>query len=618
MTLSQQDTEAFEEVLQYLKQTRAFDFTGYKRTSLRRRIGRRMDLVNIKSYSEYQDYLEVHPDEFAALFDTILINVTQFFRDTEAWDYVRRETIPDILSTKSDGEPIRIWSAGCATGAEAYTLAIVFAEAIGPEQFRERVKIYATDVDEDALSYARQATFTPKEIEEIPKDLSEKYFEPVNGRYGFRTDLRRSVIFGGHNLTEDAPISRLDLLVCRNTLMYFNAETQAEILSRFHFALNQGLGYLFLGRAEMLVMHSPLFSPVDLQYRIFKRSPAPGLRERLYTMNQGSVFEDRALGKMSQLRQVAFDNLPIAMVAIDLKGVLSFVNAEARKLFKLTTADVGRPFHELELSYRPVELRSRIEQVQTEKHPIRLSTTEWHVSKDDVRYLEIEVIPAMDEEKNLLGTSVVFFDVTVAKQLRLDLQRSHEELETAYEELQSTNEELETTNEELQSTIEELETTNEELQSTNEELETMNEELQSTNEELRTSNTQLEERTGELNGVNALLESIVGSFVDGVAVLDRKLGVQIWNASSEELWGLRSDEVTGRHFLNLDIGLPIDKLTIPIRKVQEKESKVEVVNLEAVNRRGKTIQIEATIAPLKNGDGQNEGVILLMKQKDGS
>jgi two-component system CheB/CheR fusion protein len=204
--------------------------------------------------------------------------------------------------------------------------------------------------------------------------------------------------------------------------------------------------------------------------------------------------------------------------------------------------------------------------------------------------------------------------MNVPKKLSKNLQRSHEELETAYEELQSTNEELETTNEELQSTIEELETTNEELQSTNEELETMNEELQSTNEELRSSNSELEVRTRELNDVNALLESIVGSFVDGVVVLDRKMAIQIWNGSSEELWGLRADEVSGQNFLSLDIGLPVEKLAATIRHVQDGEKMAGKIDLDAVNRRGKAIQVQVTLAPLKSPMGKVEGVVMLMKQ----
>jgi len=166
----------FEEVLTYLKEQRGFDFTGYKRASLLRRVQRRMSTLHVETYEDYLDYLQMHPEEFTPLFNTILINVTDFFRDPEAWDYFRAQVLPDLLKTKAE-ENIRVWSAGCASGQEAFTLAMVFADALGLDAFRERVKIYATDVDEEALAAARQATFTDREMSGVPEEMREKYFE---------------------------------------------------------------------------------------------------------------------------------------------------------------------------------------------------------------------------------------------------------------------------------------------------------------------------------------------------------------------------------------------------------------------------------------------------------
>jgi two-component system, chemotaxis family, CheB/CheR fusion protein len=224
----------FEALLTYLKESRGFDFTGYKRSSLMRRVNRRMNQVDITDYQDYLDYLEVHPDEFTALFNTILINVTGFFRDADAWDYLRSEVLEPMVAGKPGDAPIRVWSAGCASGEEAYTLAMSLAETLGADAFRDRVKIYATDVDEEQLNEARQAIYGERAMEAVPPELAERYFEPNGNRFVFRKDLRRSVIFGRNDLVQDAPISRIDLIVCRNTLMYFNAETQAKILGRFH------------------------------------------------------------------------------------------------------------------------------------------------------------------------------------------------------------------------------------------------------------------------------------------------------------------------------------------------------------------------------------------------
>jgi two-component system CheB/CheR fusion protein len=270
---------AFEALLNYLKLSRGLDFTGYQRPSLMRLMKQRMLKVGVESYSEYLDYLEVNSIELTHLLDALLLNVTTFFRDPSAWESLAEDVIGRILASKQDNEPIRIWSAGCASGEEAYTLAIVLAEALGAEEFRSRVKIYATDLDEDALTHGRLASYTPRQLRDVPDQLRDKYFDAGNTVYTFRQELRRAVIFGRHDLIQDAPISRLDLLVCRNTLMYFTAQTQARILARFHFALKD-TGFLFLGKAEMLLTHGNLFSPIQLKHRIFSKMPKVSRRDR--------------------------------------------------------------------------------------------------------------------------------------------------------------------------------------------------------------------------------------------------------------------------------------------------------------------------------------------------
>ena len=249
MTAAPDEGGDFVRLLDYLKVSRGFDFSGYKISSLIRRVQKRMQQVGVSEYGAYLDYLEVHPDEFAPLFNTVLINVTAFFRDAPAWQGLAEQVLPRILEEKPPDEPIRCWSAGCASGEEAYSVAMLLAEALGEHEYRRRVKIYATDADEEALSTARQGSYPEACAKDVPPELLARYFEKSNDRYVFRPDLRRSLIFGRHDLVQDAAISRIDLLICRNTLMYFNAETQARILARFHFALHRN-GYLFLGRAE--------------------------------------------------------------------------------------------------------------------------------------------------------------------------------------------------------------------------------------------------------------------------------------------------------------------------------------------------------------------------------
>ncbi|MDB9535059.1 PAS domain-containing protein [Dolichospermum planctonicum CS-1226] len=608
MNLPHKDVN-FENLLQYLRNNRGFDFTGYKRSTLMRRVTKQMQYLNIETFANYQDYLEVHPDEFKALFNTILINVTAFFRDPLAWEYLAKEIIPNILENKQKNEQVRIWSAGCASGEEAYTLAIILAEILGIDDFRHRVKIYATDIDEEALNQARQANYSSRNIHAVPLELRDKYFDLINEKYIFQQDLRRAVIFGRHDLLQDAPISRLDLLVCRNTLMYFNSETQGRIINRFHFALNDH-GYLFLGKAEMLITHTNLFTPINLKDRIFAKVSLGNVRNRQLVMANLQNQESTNVSREIRVRELAFDTASNAQIVIDNHGILIMINEQARNLFNLTLQDINRPFQDLELSYRPLELRSLIEQVYNERHPITLTNIERYQPNSETQYLDVRIIPLQDTDQTILGVTVTFNDISRYIKLQSALQRSRQELETTNEELQSTNEELETTNEELQSTNEELETTNEELQSTNQEMETMNEELHSANEQLRAINQELSDRTYELNRNNTFTSSILSCLQMGMVVIDTNFNILIWNHAVEDMWGLRQEEVINKSWFSLDIGLPVEQLRVPIRDIVSSKKKFQEILINGTNRRGKQVRCYIAFSPLL-GDNV-EGIIMMM------
>lgn len=607
---------AFEALLEFLRRTRGVDFTGYKRTSLERRFRRRMDAVGCESYSDYLDCLEVNPEEYEQLFEMLLINVTEFFRDPPAWEHLRDDVLPALLADKAPAEPIRVWSAGCASGQEAYTCAMVLAELLGIDEYRERVKIYATDIDEDALTQARLAVYTAKEMESVPPELREKYFERADQRLGFRKDLRRTVIFGRNNLVQDAPISRLDLLICRNTLMYFNAETQARILRHFHFALLD-TGVLMLGKSEMMISHRELFAAADLKKRIFVKQPRPTMGSRAGAFTAAEGIERPSDEDERATRDAALELGPAAQVIVSRTGRVTFANLPARALFQLSRDDIGRTFAETDLAHRPVQLVAPIEQALRERRRVPVGEATLTPERGDARRLDVNVTPLLASDNLAIGVSITFEDITRFAAMQSELEGNRRDLELAYEELQSTIDELETTNEELQSANEELQTTNEELQSTNEELETMNEELQSTNEELETINDELRERTGELNQVNEFLEAILTSLGLGVAVIDAQQRVQVWNRRAEDLWGLRADEAVDHHFLSLDIGLPSEQLAAPLRAVVSGSSTRETREVDAVNRRGRAIVCAATILPLVSpaGDGSPRGAIVMMEDR---
>ena len=565
------EDDSFEELIRYLKEVRNFDFTGYKRTSLARRVDRQMQAIGVESYEAYRDLLEVQPSQFTALFNAILINVTSFFRDVDAWSYLRETLLPDLVRD-ARRDRIRVWSAGCASGEEAYSLAMSLAEVLGIDEFRRRVKIYATDVDDEALHQARQASYTSREMTGVPDDLREKYFEPGGDRWTFRTDLRRSVIFGRNDLIGDAPISHVDLLVCRNALMYFNAETQLGVLRRLHFAL-EPRGILFLGKAEMLLSHSDLFSPLDLRRRFFTKVAEPEGRMRPQLMIGVNNRSGEDGGQDDRLIVETMATSPVAQVTIDAEGRLALSNRRAQELFMLPAAATGRPFQDLELSYRPLEVRSWLEQAVLERRPVVVRDVEW-LRNDGRQSYDVQIVPLFSEEGMLLGTSIHFTDVTEFRRLQRELEFAHRQLETAYEELQSTNEELETMNEELQS---------------------MNDELQSSSDELR-------ERTGEIGDLNNFMRSILGSLQSGVAVVDPELTVQVWNRRMDDLWGVRGDEAVGQHLLNLDIGLPVEELRPLLRAVLadglEEPPAEEATTVSAIDRRGRPIDVKVSVSPL--------------------
>jgi two-component system, chemotaxis family, CheB/CheR fusion protein len=602
---------SFERLLHFLRDSRSFDFTGYKRPSLMRRVRHRMQEVGIDSFEDYQDVLQLEPREFTALFNTILINVTSFFRDLDAWEHLRTEIFPQLLEANGGGE-LRVWSAGSSAGQEAYSIAMLLHEAIG-SSFRERVKIYATDVDDDALNYARQATYTEREMRGLPDAYRERYFDLLNRRYVFTPDLRRSVIFGRNDLASDAPISRIDILLCRNTLMYLNAETQSRVIRRLGFALKPN-GVLFLGKAEMLLNHANVFEPVDLKRRFFRRvsaDVAEGAAFGFWGRSQTRAFvSDNA----ARIRNEIILTNPVAQIAIGADGRLAMVNHRASALLGLADGDLGRPFQDLEISYRPLELRSQLAEVTESRAPVWLREVEWRRTGPDVMYVDVHLMPLLDGNGEVLAVSISFTDVTRFRQLRVEVETSNRQLELAYEELQSTNEELETTNEELQSTVEELETTNEELQSTNEELETMNEELQSANDELQSTNEELRDRTIEITDLNAFMESILGSVGAAMIVLDRDLIVQVWTRQAHELWGLRADETVGQHLLNLDSGLPTAELHPWLRAViTGQQPAVLGRRMWAVNRRGRHVHLRVTVTALQTNSDHPAGALILME-----
>ena len=603
----------FRAFLEKLSVRYNFDFREYKEASLARRIRARMSQVHVDSFAAYSNLLDTNPNEHVTLFNTILINVTTFFRDSEAWKALAEDVIPRLVDEAGDSRSLRIWSAGCSSGEEPYTIAMLLAEHLGEAANNYTVKIYGTDIDEEALTAARHAVYRTEQLKDIPDRLVDRYFTRDGQLYRFRRDIRRWCIFGGHNLTQAPPLSHIDLLVCRNVLIYFTSELQDRILTRFHYSIRED-GVLFLGRSESLLARSRLFTPLNLKWRIFQRTPsvsrqAAAVLPEAPTANQVSAAARAEAAAPAARIQRALEALPAAVLVIDMSDTILTWNPAAEAMFDIPTASaLARKFRDLDVSYRVEGLRARIEDVKVRHAANRMDDVTFTRRSGEMVHADITISPLF-EAYRLIGVLVYAIEATEHARLKEQMARIAEQHATAIEELQSTNEELETTNEELQSTNEELETTNEELQSTNEELETTVEELQAANSELGALNAELEGRSAELKRVDAYHQGLLNSMEQSIFVTDRSLVVTSWNQASERMWGLRAEQAVGRDLAALPVGDMVRTLRPALDTVVKRETMMEVADVPYTLPGGEARNALVRVMPLRDALGAVIGVI---------
>jgi len=611
--------EELAHLLQKIYTERGFDFRDYKKDSLKRRIKKRLDAYHISTYQEYIEFLDAHQDEYAKLFDTMLINVTEFFRDQDAWKILESDVIPGIIARKKNGESIRVWTAGCASGEEPYSVGILLAEALGDALGNFDIRIYATDIDENALAEARRGVYSSEKLKNVSPERLEKYFTKEDGVFKIDRQIRQMVAFGRQDLTSDAPISHLDLLICRNVLIYFNAKLQNKLLYRFDFAMNRG-GYVFFGKSESMALGSRFFTPVSQKWRIFQKTGSitelrPAER-RLALIEEASVGQAvtesrKEITKLDFYNQAIINNISIALIVIDRTNIVTTWNYPAQEMWTIK-ADyaLGRNFYEIGMGDRIPGINDALREATKEKKKVRLDDKEITTQKGEKMNIDLTVVPLIDPNRELKGAILMMDDVTEDKRLRDELRHTNEELqelnaklETSNEELESTNEELETTAEELQSTTEELETSNEELQSTNEELETGNEELRSTNAELEATNSELRERTIEMNVLNTYNGAIINNIVESVFVLDETCLVLTWNPAAAQMWGLSGKDLLGKDFFAADFpsGIKPGDLKHLIKTVQEKKIPIRDKDLKYRTLSGDDHTVIVSGLPLISG-----------------
>ncbi|WP_434386407.1 CheR family methyltransferase [Melittangium boletus] len=565
-TRQSRDNE-LEAILEKVRQTRNFDFRNYKRATLQRRIERRIVATGCANRAAYLALLDRDANEVNILVSSMLIKLTTFFRDPEVWVELEK-VLKELVQRRRADQELRIWSAGCATGEEAYSIAIAAAEALGPTYPGVELKVFGTDLDEAAIAHGRRGTYAATQIEGVSTERRERWFTRTGDTYTVRKELRRSVVFGLNNLVSDAPVSRIDLILCRNVFIYLDAALQKRVLARFHFALRPE-SVLVLGRSELIPFAARLFEPIDLSRRIYRKDgrqeSSAALREPPpleLTQEPLLTPEEEAARELQRHLRDAINSLPCALIVTDLNGGVTLWNHTAARLWNRRDNEVlGRKLLSLGLPGLPQELlieqsaRVRAGRVEREtadglmeangQEPITLRTT---------------VVAIKGARGEIHGLLYAPHDNTTLRNLELNLKRANEELQNVNlrlqnfnEELRASNEELETTNEELQSANEELQTTNEELQSTNEELETTNEELQSANAEMDAINRELAHRSEELDALALNQRTIIRTLTAAVIVIDAEGKISTWNLSAERLLSLTEREAMGQVLWTLRI-----------------------------------------------------------------
>ena len=522
---SEDERRALDRFLEELHSNRGVDFRSYKRPTILRRLGRRMVATGCESIDEYSSYLDVHPEEYAQLIGAFLIKVTEFFRDPELFDYLKEEVLPDLIEEARDDEKqLRIWSAGCATGEEAYSLAILLSEVLAQEAGLFNVRIIATDIDEAAVRFARRGIYPPSALKGLSEEQIGRYFVEESGSFQVKKQIRSMTVFGEHDLAQRSPFPHVDLVVSRNVLIYFSIELQRRALQLFAYSLRDG-GYLAMGKAESPSLLADLFAPVDRHNKVFRRqgqrfllpptlptSPAPraplerssGDRELL--RSQAAAQHQRFAASLAT-SEYLINQLPVGVAIVARDYTMEAINTAARQMLSIPGVGIGQDFlHEMQV-VPYAEVRRTIDEAFRERRTTQADEfAVEEVTTGEPSYLRLTCHPLRTETKGQWVRSVLVAieDVTAAVRLRrlteknLRLEEANRDLSQFYEELQAAHEESLVNTEEAQASAEEVETLNEELQATNEELETLNEELQATVEELNTTNDDLQARATEL------------------------------------------------------------------------------------------------------------------------
>jgi two-component system CheB/CheR fusion protein len=617
--------QALREVFTHLRLRTGHDFSNYKRPTLLRRIERRINIRRLQNLQAYAQFVAQNPEEVTALLKDLLISVTNFYRDKPAFDFIETEVLPTILRRKKAEEQIRIWVPGCATGEEAYSLAMICAEQTLGVIDAPKIQIFATDIDETAIAFAREGLFSINDAADVSPERLRRFFNREGDLYRIRREIREMILFANHNFIKDPPFSHLDLVSCRNVLIYLNQTAQERVLESFHFALKPG-GFLFLGLSESSESATDLYTPFNREFHIFQSRPVSvkiyPVPDSVPNFQHGTQLFPPAIHPSTQqvreritigdLHQQLLEQYAPPSLVVNEEYQIIHLSERAGKYLHISG---GEPSQNLLKIVRPglrLELRSALYQAVQRQTAVDAKGLKVNIG-GVTEIIDIHVRPVFRHNDAAHGFILVVFEKTseevqeaqvvlttdepIARQLEEELMRVKAQLRASIEQHEFQAEELKASNEELQAM-------NEELRSSAEELETSKEELQSINEELRTVNQELKVKVEETTTASNNLQNLINSVDIGTIFLDRSFRVALFTPPARTLFNL----------INNDIGRPLSDIT---HKLQYRDV---IHDAEIVLQRLHTIEREVAandgqlfmmrILPYRTEEDRINGVVL--------
>lgn len=620
-----QDQDSFAKITVLLRTKTKQDFSLYKPSSIKRRIERRMGIHKIDSTAGYASFLQQNPHEVDLLFKELLIGVTSFFRDPSSWEELKSETVQKILTLYPDGGALRAWSCGCSTGEEPYSLAMIFREALEQVNQPERysLQIFATDLDSDAIEKARKGLYCASITTDVSPERLQRFFTVEDNQYKICREIREMVTFARQNVIMDPPFTKLDILICRNLLIYLTSDLQQKLLQIFHYSLKQG-GLLFLGSAETVGIQSDLFPTLATRSKLFQRSQI-SIRNEIFTIPSSctpnsplALPRETFMPKATNNLQLLADNFILQhfsspTVLVNAQGDIVYISGRTGKYLEPAAGkanlnifamareglryELGSAFSKALQQYEPVTVRVNLVEANLVVQSVELTLVKIETPNllRDMVMISFKDIPLPPKRRRKrTGTAP---DSILLENLELELEKTRQELRSAHEEMQASHEEQKSMNEELQST-------NEELQSTNEELTTSKEEMQSMNEELQTVNAEQTARLDEFIRLNNDMENLLNSTEIVTVFLDSQLQIRHFTTGANRLFKLIPGDI-GRPLTDIVTNLEYPQLYDHVQDVLKKLISVEY---QAPTTDGRWYMVR--IMPYRTMEKMIDGVVI--------